>query len=509
MSKFKLYNQNQPLLLPRDLRDCLPNDHISFMISDLVNNLDLSAIASTYSPLGSPAYDPQMLVKVLFYGYVQGIRSSRKIEAKLYEDNAFRFLAANCQPDHGTINLFRKIHLTKLESIFVQLVILCHGLDIADLSNISVDGTKIEASASRKNLYAKEDIAKLKRKIRQTLEESERIDAAEDKKYGSQRGYNAMPEKFIDPEARKREIDKLKQKLLKIEAAEKRIEEKQRLAKTTKEKNWTRNKTSNTTDAEANLLKTKDGSFKMAYNAQLSAANQIIIAYDVHSNPTDTNSFPAMITKTEATTKRKVKEVKADTGYFSKNNLQFSNQHKIDAYIPDEMKSTEERQERNGAIPKYDRRNFQYDSIKDEFICPKGKRLILRNTAKSGSKRYLGAECQSCQAKEQCTKSQCRNISFDHELEKLKNGMRVKLNSDHGKKKYLERMSDVEPVFGHIKTSLGFRRFLVRGKRMVLTELGLVCAAHNLVKIFHWLKKNNKNGQKIQWNNLMRLQAAG
>lgn len=210
MPKFREYNQNQSMLLPLRVSDCLPIDHICYVINDVVNNLDLQVIESTYSDNGSPAYDPRLMIKVMFYAYTQGIRSSRKIETQLYENNAFRFLSANQQPDHGTINLFRQLHLVALEELFAQIVIMSDGLGMINLTDISLDGSKIKANASKKNLYTQEKINKLRKKIRQILNEAEKIDEEEDKQFGDSRGYNAMPEKIINPETRQKEIAKLK-----------------------------------------------------------------------------------------------------------------------------------------------------------------------------------------------------------------------------------------------------------------------------------------------------------
>lgn len=508
MPKFKSYDQYQLLLLPPSLADCLPNDHLCFVINDIVDQLDLSAITATYSDFGSTAYDPRLLIKVLFYGYSQGLRSSRRIETELYQDIAFRYLAANQQPDHGTISLFRKIHLTGLKEIFSQIAFLSGQLASADFSDISIDGTKVAANAAKKNNLNQARLDKLKEKFGRFLDEAEAIDEAEDKQYGQGRGYNAMPENLIDPETRKKAIQKLKGKLAKLKQAETRIKNKQTKAKTKEEKGLKKNSTSNTTDADANLMKMKDGSFKMGYNAQLAAAKQIIVAYDLNGESTDNACLKSMIEATEKNMRIKVKTAKADSGYFSKDNLEFCETKQIDAYVPDHMKSVEEQQESSNQVPPYDRRNFRYDSSEDEFICPQNRKLKLRNINRNGAKRYIGMECGSCPARSQCTKEKYRNLTYDFEHEKAIGIMRDKLNGEPGKSKYLERMSEIEPVIGNLKRNQQFTHFLCRGKPTALIELGLAATAHNLVKIFNWLKQNNKSRQEIQWNSLMRLRTA-
>ena len=298
-------------------------------------------------------------------------------------------------------------------------------------------------------------------------------------------------EKLIDPKARQKEIEKLKKKLLKIKKAEEIIDIKQSEAKNKEEKERIKNRTSNTTDPDANLMKMKDGSYKMA-NVQLATSNQIILSYDVNSDANDKNSLPKMIDKTENITNHKVEEIKADSGYFTKDGIKYCNGKEINAYIPDPLKSKEEKEERENRIPKYDRKNFKYDSEKDEFICPEGKKLVFRKHDK-GCTKYIGTACPGCPVKNECTKSKYRNLTIDPELEEFITEMRAKLNSDEGKRKYMERFSDVEPVFGNLKLNQGFNYFLCRGKPMVLIELGLQSISHNFVKIFNWLKRTKKS----------------
>ena len=491
MPKFKEYSQNQTMLLPPNITDWIPKDHQCFVINEIVNKLNISCVENTYSDQGASAYNPRMLVKIIFYSYTKGIRSSRKIEDMSQENIVYRYLSANQFPDHGTINLFRKNHLKELENLFAQIVILCDGLGIIDPSDISIDGSIFKANASKKSSYDQATITKLKKKIGEILQEAEEIDQEEDKKYSDKRGYSEMPEKLKDPETRTKEIERLQEKLRKLEEADKIIEEKQGKAKTKTEKELNRNKTHNITDPDAKLMKMKKGkTYDPAYNGQIATSNQIILAYDVTDDGVDTKLLIPMIKKTENNTKQKVEKAKADSSYFSKDNIEKIEEKEIDAYIPDKAKAREERQERNNEIPKYDKRNFKYDEEKDEFICPQGKRLRLVRTDQ-GTKKYLCSDCPNCSVKSQCIKGKNRYLNHNPQLEKYKSEMREKLNSKEGKNKYLERMSDVEPVFGNIIYNQKAGNFLCRGKPMTKIEFGLSCLSHNLVKISNWIKKNN------------------
>lgn len=516
MPKFKEYNQNQPMLLPPDIKNLIPSDHICFTIDNLVNDLDISAINKTYSDLGAPAYDPKMMIKLLFYSYTQGIRSSRKIERLANENIVYRYLSANQETDHGTICLFRKNHLAELENIFAQIVFVCAKLKMADLTEISIDGSIFIANASKKNTVDKETIKKIRKRIKKILRQAGKIDKKENKKYGKGKGvYPELPEKLKNKETREKEIQKLTDRLKQLDAADKSINEKQAKVsgKISQEKKLNRNTHHNTTDGDANLMKLKNGkSYKPAYNGQIATSNQIILAYEISDNGGDAGMLEPMIDKTEETIKTKVKTVKADAGYFSKKNIDYIKQKEIDAYIPDQKKAKEEKQEATNSIPKFDKQNFKYDSEQDEFICPGNKRLKyleqIETGKEAGVRRYTGKKvCGECKFKSKCTKGKYRKISYNPKFEEYKIEMRKKLNTTNGKLKYQERMYDVEPVFGNISYNQKANHFLCRGKPMVKIEFGLSCISHNLVKITNWLKKQNIDLNGLQLDTSTRLGA--
>lgn len=503
---FRTYSQNQAMLLPPSLKECLQEDHLCFVIDDVVDGLDLSCIEKSYSHEGSPAYNPKLLIKIIFYAYSQGIRSSRKIENGLSENIALRFLSGNSHLDHGTINLFRKSHLAELPSIFAQIVVCAGSLGMADFSDISVDGTKIKASASKKNLFTQEAIDKIETKVKEILEDAENIDNEEDKEFGNKRGYNQIPEKFADPKTRKKEIEKIQKRLAKLGKAKVEIKEKQDRAKGKEQKDQTRNKTSNTTDPDANPMKIKDGSFKMAYNCQLAAANQIITAYEVSNDPADTHHLQEMIKQSQKNTKQKVEITKADSNYFSEEDIQFTKDNDINAFIPDVLSEREKTREGKGNTNPYDRNNFSYDTNRDEFTCPEGKALKFKRMIAGHVKEYACQGCSDCPPKPLCTKANNRTVSMNPRLFAMWHEMRDKLKTEEGKKKYQERMSEIEPVIGNIKCNQQLSTFLCRGKAMVSVELGLACTVHNISKIFHKLRRERRANADISWNELMQPQ---
>lgn len=526
MPKFKEYNQAQLMLLPPDIRDIIPSDHICYVINDVVENLDISQVLLTYAnggnTGGASAFSPRLLIKVLFYSYSQGIRSSRLVEKKCREDLVYRYLCAGFCPDHATLNLFRKKRLAGLERLFAQIVLFCGQMNMADFSDISIDGSIFKASASKKNTFNREEIAKWQKRMRKILAEAEKIDKKENKKYGAGRGYDQLPPRLADPKTRQKEIKRLLDKMGKLEMADEKIRAKQEAVKneTALVKNGSMHNNHNIVDEDANLMKLKNSkAVRPSYNGQIATAKQIIVAYDITDVAVDEPSLETMLEKSAENTRQEIQTVKADCGYWSKENMERldemneSRETEIDAYIPDRRKSFEERGMRDGTLDKYHRNYFTYDEKNDEFICPEGKSLKLKITNRDKDdkdkvigQRYFCRDCAGCKAKAKCTTAKDKQISIDWALEKLKEKMRAKLNTKEGRQKYLERMYDVEPVFGNIKHNQKMENFLCRGKTMVKIEFGLTAIAHNFIKIANWVRIDNN---RKQFENLMRPGATG
>ena len=229
--KFRPYDPNAPLPLPVDLREWLPEDHLAYVISDVVDNtLDLSEIYRYYDTVlrGQPPYDPRMMVKLLFYGYTVGIPSSRRIEKKTYEDIAFRVLTADQHPDHDTICDFRKVHFQVLRTFFVQVLAVCQEAGLVKLGHVSFDGTKVKANASKHKAmsYGRmvEKEAELEKEVEALLKKAQEQDDAEDARYGKGRRGDEIPEELRFKEKRLRTIREAKERL-EQRTREKAIEE--------------------------------------------------------------------------------------------------------------------------------------------------------------------------------------------------------------------------------------------------------------------------------------------
>jgi transposase len=340
---FRAFDPDQDLLLPPSLDEWLPADHMARFIADLVDeHLDLSRIHAGYTEgRGAPPYDPRLMVRILLYGYTTGVRSSRKLEAACVDVVAFRWLAAGTAPDYRSIARFRKRHLSALGHLFVQALALCQAAGMVKLGRVALDGTKLRANASRRKAmsYArmseKEKI--LAQEVSDLLAEAEAIDAAEDAQYGKNRRGDELPEELRRRESRLAAIREAKQ-ALEDEARERAEADAEAKARdkgededtvaervaAAGEKAAPRPKAQrNFTDPESRIMKTADGSFHQCFNAQavVDAEHQVIVAADVTDCAADVANLIPMTEQTTTNTGRAPKEMLADAGYCSEDNL--------------------------------------------------------------------------------------------------------------------------------------------------------------------------------------------
>src|SRR5271167_1981071 len=216
---YRAYLPEQDLLLPPSLRDWLPEDHLAYFVSDVVEQLDLSAIESVYEEeeRGQPPYHPRMMTKILIYGYCVGVFSSRRIQKKLTEDVGFRVLAAGNQPDFRTISDFRKQHLGALQGLFDQVLQIALQAGTMKLGRVVLDGSKVKANASKHKAMSygrMQDAEKrLREEVRKLLSQAETADAEEDTHYGRERRGDALPEELQRRETRIQRIREARQAL--------------------------------------------------------------------------------------------------------------------------------------------------------------------------------------------------------------------------------------------------------------------------------------------------------
>lgn len=472
----KSYNQHQMQMFPPSVRSLLEDDHLCLVVDDVVKILDLSCLYQKVCPEGNPAYHPAMMLKILFYSYATGIFSSRKIAKAMCENIAFIYLGAWQQPDFRTISDFRKNNLKELKELFVQIVMLCKHMGMIKLGHVSIDGTKVKANASDAKTY---DSKRFEKEIKRLLDQADAVDHHEDQQYGADQSGDGLPASTRNQHDRISTLKQLQQKL--TESKKEKI---------------------NTTDADAAFMKTTKG-IKTSYNAQAAVdqENQVIIATDVTNQPADVKQLIPMIDQAEQNASDCIDTCSADSGYSSGENLKILENRSVEAYIPDRDYQAQARGKKQGPFHKNE---FVYDEPRDLYICPEGEELVFCHLQKLNDKESLRIyQCKryrQCQFFGQCTTNDNGRTISRHPYEKQLKQMREKLDSDQGKAIYGLRKHIVEPVFGQIKSVIGFTSFLLRGLQKVKGEFNLVAIAHNLRKIWLHLKAGNKRNVKNRLN---------
>jgi transposase len=421
---YRPYVPEQDLLLPPSLREWLAEDHLAFFVSDLIDQLDLSAIIAVYEDedRGYPPYHPVMLTKVLVYAYCVGVFSSRKIQRRLAEDVAFRVLAAGNAPDFRTIADFRKTHLTALRGFFEQVLRLARELGAPRVGRVALDGSKIKANASKHKAMSYDRMGEKQRQLRaevtRLLDQAAAADAAEDAEFGPNRRGDELPAELQRRESRLKRIREAKR------ALEARAKDEAAAAGKPAESAKPDPKAQyNFTDPESRIMKGPDG-FVQAYNVQVAVdERQLIVGHAVTQETNDKKQLIPMITTIERQSGTPPTQLLADAGYCSDANLTAIAATPIDAYV-----ST--RKQKHGERP---------------GPCPRGP---LPQTAT------------------------------------IVDRMSRKLHTKTGAAVYAARKGIVEPVIGQIKHARGFRQFLLRGFEKVQGEWSLVCTTHNILKLF-------------------------
>jgi transposase len=501
---FKPYNQQQLLAIPPKLEELIPLSHPVRVVNEVINKINIEPLLKAYHIRGSSSYHPLLLLKVLVYGYVTNVYSSRKLAAACQESIYFMWLSAMSYPDHNTINRFRGVRLKNaLRSVFEDVVKLLAEEGLLSIDEINTDGTKIEANANKYTFVWKKSIQTSKEKMKKQLTEiwqyAQQVAADEDK----------MPEPpdftEIDSAKVKETVVQLNEKLAAKENIDKKIKDKlkyvtkkypENIAKYEQQEDILKERNSySKTDPDATFMRMKEdhmknGQLKPAYNVQISTSNQFIVNYTIHPNPTDTTTFPAHLAQHEASFGKAPKVVTADGGYGSEENYTLLEEKETTAFVKYSMFDNEQNENHNSKYPFASDKLF-YNQEKDCYICPMGQQMdfIGNYTRKTSTgfeqavKRYQAKNCWNCPLNGACHKSKDnRIIEINENLKRQKQQAYQLLNSEEGIERRKKRCFDVEPVFGNIKQNHGFRRFMLRGKEKVAIEWGLLAIAQNLRK---------------------------
>jgi transposase len=435
-------DHDQPFLLPPDLRDWLPNDHLAWFVRDVVDQLDLGLFLRGYRAdgHGHPAYHPKTLLGVLLYGYAIGVRSSRQIQRRCTEDLAFRVLAGNQAPDHVTIARFRARHQQALAGFLVESLKLCAAAGLLRLGLVALDGTKVAANAADR---ANRTLAKLEEEVAAILREAAETDQREDRQHGAACG-NELPAELASPSGRRARLRQAKAQL-EAEAAERQRRYQTRVAELARaatakgrqprahirprarDEAPNPKAVANTTDPDSRFLHTRNGTMQ-GYNAQaVVTEDQVVVAAALTREANDLQQLQPMLGAVDQTLAA--------------------------AEIPD----------RPGTLLA----DSGYWSIANLTAIPDAPQLLIwpAKTGRTGKRRKDGKPSAS-------------------RSDGLRAAMLAKLGSETGKACYAKRKQTVEPVFGQLKEHQSARRFTRRGRAACDAEWKLLCGTHNLLKLW-------------------------
>lgn len=443
--KFRTADYEKTLNLQITLRDVLPPDHLARFIVDVIAQLDLQPIYKKYRDQGAPPYAPELLLGLLFYGYASGVFSSRKIERATYEVLPFRFIAGDMHPDHDTIAYFRKQNLAELKDLFVQILLIAQAMGHLQLGNVSLDGSKIHADASKSKAVSYQRLLAIEAYLQAEVDELFALAEAAD---GGQ-----LPEEMNIPD----EIERRQQQLARLAEAKKVLAERaqaryeaekveyvaklqEREEKAAQKKQKPRGKPPqpptpgprpqdqyNFTDPESRIMKNANNSgFDQHYNTQVVVDHDSrLIVGNWLCNQTNDQQAALPTMDTVSPRLGQVKNANLDTGYFSQDNIAGLQARGINPHIA------------TG-------RSLHHQGWRAYFL------------------------------------DQPEPPAEDASAKEL---MAYKLRTDIGKALYRLRKSTVEPVIGIIKEILGFRQFSLRGLLAAGGEWTLVCLAYNLKRL--------------------------
>lgn len=447
MSKsFRSWDVEQPLLLPPSVQELVPAGHLAHFVRDTVReSLELSAILDDYSEeRGYPPYHPVMMTALLLYAYCQGIYSSRRIARACEERVDFMAVTARQTPDFRTISAFRKRHLRALGALFGQVLGLCEAAGLVKLGHVALDGTKVHANASKHKAMSygrmREREPELAAEVASWFAEAELRDRAEDEELGPERRGDELPEWVANKQQR---LAKIREAMAALEAEAEQAEEEGAEQGSPEEppegdalapKRGSGRRQAeppskappdkaqrNFTDPDSRIMKDSHG-FEQAYNAQaaVDAHSQVIVAEGLTNAANDKQQLVPMVREIERQTGRRPRELSADSGYCSEDNLADLAERDIRGYI---ATGRQRHGEASATAP-----------------------------GASGGGPHVQA-------------------------------MSTRLKRGGHRSRYRLRKQTVEPVFGQIKGGRGFRQFLLRGLEKVAEEWRLVCTAHNLLKL--------------------------
>lgn len=463
------YDPGQTMLFLHIPHEALPEDHVCYLFDEIVDQLDFSSFPDRTSTPGEPQYDPRLMTKVLLYGYITGVFSSRKLMSACREQVPLLYLTRGQTPDFRTLSNFRKNNLAFLGEAYLQVLRIARFLGLVKLGVVAIDSVKIRANASQRKVLGEKRLLELRDKACEQMREAIGLDEQEDAQFGKNRTGTELPKRLRTQARRRKQINEA-------------------LASLTE----TGYKKASLTDPQSAQMR-NHGQVLPHYSCQMTAdaESTIIVAADVSRSPADTHQLTPQLEQASANVGETLSTVLADNGYYSADNLVELERRGIDGHIPSGSQARDAKLRTKGKqVPErpFDKTKFRYEKEKDIYVCPLGKELPRwGNKQRDGSVRYQCRDCHECPRKPDCAPQKaCRSITRNRHEASIET-MRLRMESEHGKAVYQKRLR-IESIFAWLKWAGGFSRFRLRGTEGALKELRLLCIGHNIKQIIKYLR---------------------
>ena len=512
--RFRPCRQNQPMLLPPDLSDLIPANAMVRLVDAIVGRMDRRLLESLYPGGGAPAHDPAMMLKVVLFCYASGVYSSRKIAAATRENVNLMWLTGMEPLDHSTVNRFRSERVRPVfEEVFAEVVAVLAEAGHVTLETYFLDGTKVEANASRLSFTWRKSAAKFRDRLRERVRAH--LAAVDELCEGEEALAPADPAE-LDSAAIAEAAARIDERIARRGVGRRPCDgEGRALRKASREaaRDWVprmeryerdladmggRNSLSKT-DRDATFMRMKDdpmgnGQLKAAYNVQAGTENQYVVFTSVHQRPGDTACMVPHLERARKALGRMPRNVVADAGYGSEENYEWLRREGAEAYVKhaDFFRECRNRGWRDDPMRPA---NWPYDPETDSFACPEGRRLgfVRASVRETGTGwrqvvcTYRCEGCSGCPRRDACFGAKGpgarRVLTVAPVQAEFRRRASALLRTPEGSRLRKRRSVDVETVFGDIKRNLGFTRFTLRGLEKVEHEWRLVAAGHNIRKM--------------------------
>jgi transposase len=514
---FKPYEQHQFIRVPLNIESLIPSSHLVRIIDGVIEQLKLSDLMEYYPGGGRSSYHPKLMIKVWVYGYCTQVYTSRPLARALREQIPFIWLAGGQTPNFKTLSEFRGNRMEgMIDLIFKQVLVMLVEEGYVDLEDLYVDGSKWEANANRHKVVWSKNTARYKaavlERVERVLREVADLQAAEDQRYGSRDLGEVGEGHEVSVVLNSKQVgeclaslntliaeasaDTVRQRALKKAKVSLEVEEEKLCKYEHQEQVLGQRNSYSKTDEDATMMRMKDERLLPAYNVQHTTAGQYLVNYTVEQNPSDSVTLVPhlnkMDTRLEGLPVPEEQNLGGDAGYGSEENYSELERRHMTAYVKYPLWY----QEQSGELAKkkFRRENWAYDTERDFYTCPNGRKLVFAEEraikSTNGYERlvriYKCQSCEDCPFQSECKKSEenVRSVQHSPKGEAYKVQAKERLATDKGLEMRSNRSIEVESAFGDLKYNMKHRRFVLRERHKVYIEFGLLAIGHNLRKVY-------------------------